>query len=300
MSTDPTFHNFTAQQAAADASEQMIRRAKQEAPSPATSPTGPLSSPSKPNTAATSPCCSVRPVSNQILSTSSPWPWPPTAPQFPTLYLSAAQSLSSGGTFAIWTTSSYSCHPSVPEHRDIQTCTSLPPKTRCWGLYKTPGNRLARGCDDHLLLPWTPLSAVADADADGSLNPSAGLFDEATFERKCWDRDGVSSASPLPNGSPAPFLLGREVDLQGGLQGLDSSGPVVRWWEANPEKANPDLDPIRIIAARLRQVVGEQTKLVVAPAFELGVVEESWNLISRAVLVESMPAMMKVLGFCSS
>ncbi|RMZ11854.1 hypothetical protein D0862_02838, partial [Hortaea werneckii] len=173
--------------------------------------------------------------------------------QLPAFYLSAARALRPGGTLAIWTTSSYFCHPSVPGYREIQTL-----------LHTLEDEMLVGQYYDHLPLRWTLLPA--DANADGSSNPSAGLLGEATFEREYWDRDGVPSGSPLPDGSPASFLLGREVDLQGGLKAFDSSGPVIRWREANPEKANTDLDPTRIIADRLKQVVGEPTKLVVAPA----------------------------------
>ncbi|KAI7155361.1 UNC-50 family protein [Hortaea werneckii] len=185
--------------------------------------------------------------------------------QFPAFYLSAAQALRSGGTLAIWTTSSYFCHPSVPGYRDIQSLLHTL-EDEMLGPYMTPGNRLARG-------------SVATG-GEGKENPSAAFFDEAAFERKHWDRDGVPSAPPLADGSPGPYLLGREVDLQGGLRGFDSSGPVIRWREANPEKANTDQDPVRVIADRLMQVVGEQTKLVVAPS----------------LLVESMSSML-VLGF---
>ncbi|KAI6904343.1 UNC-50 family protein [Hortaea werneckii] len=146
--------------------------------------------------------------------------------QFPAFHLSAAQALRSGGTLAIWTTSSYSA---TPPYQGIGTSEAyfIPSKTRC------------------------------DEDAE---NPSAAaFFDEAAFERKHWDRDGVPSAPALPDGSPGPYLLGREVDLQGGLKGFDSSGPMFRWREANPEKAHSDQDPIRVIADRLMQVVGEQT-----------------------------------------
>ncbi|KAI7232876.1 UNC-50 family protein [Hortaea werneckii] len=186
--------------------------------------------------------------------------------QFPAFYLSAAQALRSGGTLAIWTTSSYFCHPSVPGYRDIQSQLHTL-EDEMLGPYMTPGNWLARGCYDHLPLPWTPVPPPAAATGgEDAENPSAALFDEATFERKHWDRDGVPSAPSLPDGSPGPYLLGREVDLQGGLKGLDSSGPVIRWREANPEKAKTDQDPIRVIADRLMQVVGERTKLVVAPS----------------------------------
>ncbi|KAI7084736.1 UNC-50 family protein [Hortaea werneckii] len=184
---------------------------------------------------------------------------------FPAFYLSAAQALRPGGTLAIWTTSSYFCHPSVPGHREIQSLLNTL-EDEMLGPYMTPGNRLARQCYDHLPLPWTPLPPFKATDGGVAENPSAAFFDEATFERKHWDRDGVPSAPPLSDGSPAPFLLGREVDLHADVKGFSSSGPVIRWREANPEKANTHQDPIRVIAQRLKQVVGEQTKLVLAPS----------------------------------
>ncbi|KAI6978426.1 UNC-50 family protein [Hortaea werneckii] len=188
--------------------------------------------------------------------------------RFPAFYLSAAQALRPGGTLAIWTTSSYFCHPSVPRHREIQSLLHTL-EDEMLGPYMTPGNRLARQCYDHLPLPWTPLPPSAATDGGVAENPSAAFFDETAFERKHWDRDGGPSAPPLSDGSPAPYLLGREVDLHVDVKGFSSSGPVIRWREANPEKANTDQDPIRVIAQRLKQVVGEQTDLVLAPSCTL-------------------------------
>ncbi|KAI7291590.1 UNC-50 family protein [Hortaea werneckii] len=185
--------------------------------------------------------------------------------QSPAFYLSAAQALRPGGTLAIWTTSSYFCHPSVPGYREIQTLLHTVEDERL-GPYTTPGNRLARQCYDDLPLPWSPLPPSAAAGGEDAQNPCAALFDEAAFERKHWDRDRVPSALALPDCSSPPFLLGREVDLHGDLKGLGSSWPVIRWREANPGKVGTEQDPIRVIADRLKRVVGEQTKLVLAPS----------------------------------
>ncbi|RMX98289.1 hypothetical protein D0867_12491 [Hortaea werneckii] len=315
MSTDTTFRNFTAQQAAAyatgrggsypqplyetildfhqgkrelcmdvgtgpgkavwdllpyfshcigsDASEQMIERAKQEARSrDLTHRTTFLTSEAEQcGDVALLRQAGFEPNSIDLITVAMAAHWF----QFPAFYLSATQALRSGGTLAIWTTSSYFCHPSIPGHRDIQTLLHTL-EDEMLGPYMTPGNRLARGCYDHLPLPWSSVPPSAATDGEDAENPSAAFFDEAAFERKHWDRDGVPSALALPDGSPGPYLLGREVDLHGGLQGFDSSAPVIRWREANPEKAKTDLDPVRVIADRLMQVVGEQTKLVVAPS----------------------------------
>ncbi|RMY72963.1 hypothetical protein D0863_04172 [Hortaea werneckii] len=191
--------------------------------------------------------------------------------QFPAFYLSAAQALRPGGTLAIWTTSSYYCHPSVPGHREIQTLLHTL-EDDLLGPYMTPGNRLARRCYDDLPLPWSSLpsppatTTTTTTGGEGAQNPCAALFDEAAFERIHWDREGVPSAPALSDGSPGPYLLGREVDVKGGLWGLGSSGPVIRWRQANPEKVDTDRDPIRVIADRLQRVVGERTKLVLAPS----------------------------------
>ncbi|KAI7214126.1 hypothetical protein KC333_g6185 [Hortaea werneckii] len=319
MSTDTTFRNFTAQQAAAyatgrggsypqplyetilnfhqgkrdlcmdvgtgpgkavwdllpyfshcigsDASEQMIQRAKQEALSRNVSHRTTFL------TVEAEHCgdhallqhAGFEPNSIDLITVAMAAHWF----HFPAFYLSAARALRPGGTLAIWTTSSYFCHPSVPGYRDIQTLLHTL-EDELLGPYMTPGNRLARGCYDRLPLPWTPVppsAATTDGGEDAqNPSPAALFFDHAAFERKHWDRDGVPSAPALSDGSPGPFLLGREVDLQGGLKGFDSSGPVIRWRESNPEKAHSDQDPIRVIADRLMQVVGEQTKLVVAPS----------------------------------
>ncbi|KAI7278492.1 hypothetical protein KC345_g5941 [Hortaea werneckii] len=316
MSTDTTFRNFTAQQAAAyasgrggsypqplyetildfhqgqrdlcmdvgtgpgkavwdllnyfthcigsDASEQMIEQAKQEAFSRhlnhrTTFLTAEAEHSGDP---ATLHHAGVKPNSIDLVTVAMAAHWF----QYPAFYLSAAQALRPGGTLAIWTTSSYYCHPSVPRYREIQTLLHTL-EDELLGPYMTPGNRLARRCYDGLPLPWSPLpSSSPAAGGEGAQNPCAALFDEAAFVRKHWDRDGVPSAPPLSDGSPGPYLLGREVDLQGGLKGLSSSGPVIRWRQANPEKVDTEQDPIRVIAQRLKQVVGEQTKLVLAPS----------------------------------
>lgn len=181
--------------------------------------------------------------------------------EYPAFYLSAAQALRPGGTLALWTSGSKYCHPSVPGHEKIQALLQKL-EDDLLGPYMTAGNRLARHCYDELPLPWTASSSAAR-------NPAAELFDERAFERKHWDRGGVPSAPALADGTPGPYIFGREIAVERGVKSFDSSGPVIRWREANPERAHTEEDVVSIMVKSLKEVVGERAKLVIGPSCTL-------------------------------
>ena len=171
----------------------------------------------------------------------------------PAFYISAAKCLRPGGTLAMWTASSYYCHPSVPNHKAIQAALSHL-EDDLLGPYMTSGSLLSKGAYEKLPLPWTIDNASTSCT---STNASTGdcPFDKASFERSDWDRNGIPSSPPLPDGSPGPYLLGREETLESGATALSSSGPVIRWRQAHREKANTEEDPVVMTAKRLREIM---------------------------------------------
>lgn len=177
----------------------------------------------------------------------------------PAFYASAAQALRPGGTLAMWTVTSFYCHPSVPNYEAIQRILSELEDEKL-GPYMQPSSVLTRGAYEQLPLPWS------GADDE----PAHSLFDKDSFKRCDWDRDGVPSAPPLADGTPGPFLMGKGLTIERGLAGLGSSSSVIRWRQAHPEKAGTDEDPVIHAFKLTRDVMGEGIKeLVVSPSLSL-------------------------------
>ena len=173
----------------------------------------------------------------------------------PAFYVAVSKALRPGGTLAVWTCSSYYCHPSVPNYKAIQAVLE-DLEDNILGPYMTPGNRMSRSGYDTLTLPW-------------SIPGMKGMFVESAFQRADWDRYGIPSSPSLPDGSPGPFLCGERVTRQKAEAGLSSSSAVIRWREANPEKAHTDEDAIKIIGRRLQEIMGENDRLIVGPSCTL-------------------------------
>lgn len=173
----------------------------------------------------------------------------------PRFYASVAKALKPGGTLAIWTCSSMYCHPSVPNHERIQeTLSEL--EDGMLAPYVTPGNMLSRNAYEDLALPWD-LKGVDSA------------YDRASFMRKDWDRYGVPSAAPLPDGTPGPFLMHEETTVEGLGKALGSASMVVRWRDANPEKAYGEEDAVEVTMRRLREALGGRESFVTSPSCTL-------------------------------
>lgn len=179
----------------------------------------------------------------------------------PAFYASAAQALRPHGTLAIWTCSSWRCHRSIPNYEAIQAAFS-DLEDNMLGPYMTPGNRLSRDAYDKLPLPWT----IADKQI---------AFDKSSFQRSDWDRGGVPSSPPLPDGTPGPFLFGRSASLKEWEAAFSSASAVIRWREANPESAGTAADPLKITAKRLQEAMGDNEKLVMAPSCSLLLMRKS-------------------------
>jgi len=175
----------------------------------------------------------------------------------PAFYASAAKILKPGGTLAIWTCSSQYVHPSTPKAREIQDALSdledgmLAP-------FQTPGNALSRNAYRNLALPWD-LASTKD------------LFEQSSLERKDWDLNGVPSAPPLADGSPGPFLFdsGKPSTVQQFVDAVGSASMVIRWREANSQKAHTEEDPVSITSRRLRALVGDNGILSTSPSLSL-------------------------------
>ncbi|TKA72883.1 hypothetical protein B0A55_06653 [Friedmanniomyces simplex] len=175
----------------------------------------------------------------------------------PAFYRSAAQALRSGGTLAMWIPSSSYVHPSVPHAREIQAVMSDLEDTVLRPYYQK-GSLYARHGYDDLPLPW-----------DGADGEAVATFDKASFKRVQWDREGLPSAPPLPDGSPGPFLFGREMTFKQAEKALSTSSSVIRWREAHPDKAGTEEDVVKIMIKRVRDIAGDIDRITIAPSCTL-------------------------------
>lgn len=173
----------------------------------------------------------------------------------PAFYAAAAKALRPGGTLAMWTSSSMYCHPSTPHPEKIQALLS-DLEDKMLRPYMEKGNLMARNAYQDLEMPWT---------SEGT----APLFDQKSFERREWDRDGVPSSPPLADGSPGPFLFGNEFSPEQAERMLSSASPVVRWREANPDKAGTEEDVLKVMIRQLQGVLGKDSKTIFAPGWAL-------------------------------
>ncbi|KAK4556447.1 hypothetical protein LTR86_006591 [Recurvomyces mirabilis] len=173
----------------------------------------------------------------------------------PRFYAAAAKSLRPGGTLAMWCPSSFYVHPSVPHADELQAALShledvyLKP-------YMQPGSLLARSGYDDLPLPW-------------KTEATSSLFDQKTFKRENWDRNGVPSATPSADGTPAPFLLAQEFSIKAVSMAFASSSPVVRWRQAHPDQALTEEDPVMRTVQVMKDILGEDAKVTAGSSLSL-------------------------------
>ena len=167
----------------------------------------------------------------------------------PKFYAQAAAALKDGGVMAVWSNSGVYCHPSDPQHAQIQELLDEFNKHPDLARYMTPGNLLNRNRLHGLLLPW-------------QVEETKGSFDESAFERVEWDVDGTPSAPDLPDGTPGPYLLSQTTHVDQIEAGMESASPVTRWRQANPDKVGTDEDIVRRMVIRLRAVLGDRKTIV--------------------------------------
>ena len=173
----------------------------------------------------------------------------------PKLYNAAAKALRPGGTLAAWTCSSIFVHPSTPNAKVIQeTLDDL--EHNILRPYMSTGNIASGKAYEDMALPWT--------------NPDANPgFEETSFVRKDWDRNGIPSAPPNADGSAGPFLKHIETRMTDLEKGMGSSNAVIRWREAHPDKANTAEDPVKLTLQKLQDVSGGSESLVLSPSSTL-------------------------------
>jgi len=118
--------------------------------------------------------------------------------------------------------SDHALDPSDPKHRELQAILSHL-EDDVLGPYTAPGNHQSQSGYATLPLPWTLPTQ----------NPN---FSESSFKRVDWDKGGVPSGPPLPDGTPAPFLFNEEIAPQKLAKGLSAASMVVRWRDAHKEQ----------------------------------------------------------------
>lgn len=150
-------------------------------------------------------------------------------------------------------------HPSTPNHAEIQAVLSdvenmLVP-------YMTAGTLLTQNLYRDLKLPW-------------DFPESKESFDQASFERRYWDLNGIPSSAPLPDGTPGPFALisdpkALHCSVSMFVKALGSTSSVIRYRQANPDKANTEDDFMHVAANRLREANGGKDALWMSPSMSL-------------------------------
>lgn len=173
----------------------------------------------------------------------------------PRFYAACARALRPGGTLAIWTCSGYYAHPSTPHHEQVQKVLNML-ENDMLGPYMITGNVLSRGAYENLLLPWT-------------VEPAVEAFALSDYARRDWDRNGVPSAPSEPDGTPGPYLMPVTITPEALAGPMNAASAVVRWREANPDKANGEEDAVNVTIRRLQDILGANTPFVVSPSYSL-------------------------------
>lgn len=150
---------------------------------------------------------------------------------------SAKKLLKVGGTVAIWTRASYYVHPATPHAEELQKLMS-DVEDSVLRPYEAPTSKLSRGMYEDLLLPW-------------QVKPPVSGFEETNgnFKRVEWNKDGKVEPGK-------DFLGGRNVTPAEIEMGFSTASTVTRWREANPDIANTDKDPVKVLVKEVVRILG--------------------------------------------
>ncbi|KAJ5691412.1 hypothetical protein N7488_012147 [Penicillium malachiteum] len=152
-------------------------------------------------------------------------------------WVEAARIVKSGGSVALWTHSSFYCHPSTPNAERVQR--ALFRLERSLSSYELPENRLCCQYYDNLPLPWDIGSHIV-----------ARAFPKSKFTRMEWDRDGV-----LTDGKE--FFYGTKLrTLKELSKSLGTTSMVIRWREAHPNLVGTDNDCVVQTMKEVKQALG--------------------------------------------
>ncbi|KAK0609048.1 Trans-aconitate 3-methyltransferase [Lasiodiplodia hormozganensis] len=157
----------------------------------------------------------------------------------PAFWKQAAQLVKPAGSVAIFTKSSYYCHPTMPNINEVQRISDEFERTEL-ARYEYPGNRLCREFYKDLALPWQ---------ANDGGPPE---FPEELFERHTWN---VNGALDGPDGED---FFGGSLTLTFPQMEklLGTTSTVQRWREAHPDLAGTDKDAIKVFLKKLEEVAG--------------------------------------------
>lgn len=147
-----------------------------------------------------------------------------------------ASLLRPGGTVALWTLSSFYCHPATPNAAAVQAHL-FRLERGVLAPFELPSSRLSRDMYRNLPMPW-------------SLTPPLPAFRKDEMVRREWDVDGVlSDGHDFFGGST-------ETSLDELERGLGTSSMVTRWREAHADQAGTEDDCVRRMMRDVRQAMG--------------------------------------------
>jgi SAM-dependent methyltransferase len=170
-------------------------------------------------------------------------------------YAAAARLLRPGGTLAMWTASSWYCHPERTPNAEAVQEILFDLERRVLRPFEVQGNRLSAEGYVGLPLPWE-----GDGEAEGE-----GEFDEATFVRREWNKGGRVEAGE-------GFLaLEPTMSLEEWARGCATASMVVRWRAAHKEQLERGEvdDCVDVTVRRLRDALGGQNWMEGGPSVVL-------------------------------
>ncbi|GKT64684.1 methyltransferase domain-containing protein [Colletotrichum tofieldiae] len=155
----------------------------------------------------------------------------------PGFWAAAARVLKPGGSVAIWTGSAKYVHPATPNLRRLQE-TLLAFRQEHLVPYMVHGNHVGEALYATLPLPWTLEKPVTE-------------FDESTFFRRDWNKDGV-----LTPGDEY-FLAQQVFGLNDIEKFLETVSPVARWREAHPDAIGTERDVVKMLRKEIETLLSE-------------------------------------------